>query len=131
MPFDATPDAQVTARDRVIRLRDFLAELPDERFDMGTWGAYDVGTKKLQHDCGTAACIGGWAERLFGRATDEPEAACASLGLDPCQGEALFYPPGHNSGRYTKARAVAVLDHLLATSDPGTVNGVVDWSVAK
>lgn len=113
MPFDAAAPAEVSARDRMIQLRDFLAELPDEKFDISLW------------HCGTAGCIGGWAETLFfGSAYsghDESEVG-EHIGLSVANAERLFYPLGYRYGRHTPAQAVAVLDHYLAT-------GEISWAV--
>lgn len=121
MPFDAAPPAEVTTRDRVIRLRDFIANLDDPRkLDMGCF-------EREVPECGTVCCIAGWANRLY-----QPDAnkslfgATASarhlLGLGFTQSHDLFYPTEYGTGRYTRDDAVKVLDHYLAT-------GKVDWSV--
>ncbi len=125
MPFDAQAPAEVTARDRVIQLRDFLETLPDERFNIayawtgpgGTWGTYE---QVKANECGTAACISGWAQVLFPREGNP-------LGVSAEQAVELFMPRGYDSDKtakkYTRARAVAVLDYYLTT-------GKIDWSVA-
>jgi hypothetical protein len=116
MPFDATPDAEVTARDRMIRLRDTIAGLPDDLFDMRHW------------HCGSAACIGGWVENLFFKRTVSESTAGEIIGLSLEQADDLFYPPPgivpEGYGGITRAHAVAVLDHYLAT-------GEIDWSAPK
>jgi hypothetical protein len=115
MPFDADPPAEMTARDRMIRLRDFLATLPDKQFNMGVWSR--------QLSCGTAACIGGWAEHLiFGEIDSErsERTVAAALGLSREQESELFYPDSYNR---TTAEAVRVLDYYLAT-------GEIRWDVA-
>lgn len=114
MAFDATPDAEVTARDRMIRLRNWIGGLRNEQFDMVHW-------------CGSATCIGGWARVMLGMRPGETENALRSwklrraLGLTTVQAEALFFPD--NMCGTTRAQAVAVLDHYLAT-------GEIDWGVA-
>jgi len=112
------------ARDNLMLVRNFLASLPPERFDMGDWGdGADV-------ECGTAACIGGWAERLlFGELYGRPTwLVGAEMGLSIDQSEDLFFlvgkqQPGLDFQDITTAHAVKVLDHLIAT-------GEVDWSKA-
>lgn len=114
MPFDST---ETTARDRLKILRDHIAGLSPEKFDMSEWR------------CGTAACIGGWTETLFAKKRLGESAVGALIGLNPDQSEALFYPdlpdPDGDARAWnaTPAEAVKVLDHLLAT-------GEVDWRVA-
>ena len=112
MPYDASPPAEVTARDRLIQLRDFLASVPPKEFSYITW------------DCGTSACIGGWAGRLFGLSHDESFSTPVAelLGLSGEQARELFFD-APIEWPITEKHAVAVLDHLLAT-------GTVDWSVA-
>lgn len=108
------------------RVRDHIAGLEPEQFDMGWWG--DI--NHPQHTCDTAACIGGWTEALLSnRALESTPEVGALLGLDAMASAALFYPDA--IGRFvplspstTTTQAVAVLDHLLAT-------GEVDWSVAS
>lgn len=114
MPFDAQVPAEVTARARMIRLRDFLAALPDERFDYGIPVTFE--------ECGTAFCIGGWARELFfrGLAYEDVHEIGRSVGLSEDQADELFYQA---DGEVTRTRAVAVLDHFLAT-------GEIDWTVA-
>lgn len=117
MAFDAETTERTVTRDRVMRLRDLLKTLPPEKFDMRNPGF-----------CGSPACIGGWALRLFMPDEADHESVSATaplLGLTAAQGFHLFFPSGF-TGAYSAspAQAVAVLDHLLAT-------GEVDWSVAK
>jgi hypothetical protein len=118
MPFDAQAPAEVTARDRMIQLRDFLETLPPEKFDMSKWG-FCMHAEDMRHDCNTAACIGGWADAMF---TDGDVLGSQRLGLTTLQERKLFLPAGYYHGSHTTAQAVAVLDHYLAT-------GKIDWSV--
>lgn len=135
VPFDSQAPAEVTARDRMIRLRDFLAALPDERFNMldlmidenGDPAGDNQSPAVFLSRCGTAACVAGWSNYLY-RAQDVeagPSAAAFDLGLNPRQRYDLFLPPRFitHSHEYTRTRAVAVLDHYLAT-------GEIDWAVA-
>lgn len=117
------------------RVRDVIAGLPDERFDMRDLYRKNgeethptsAGAGSLVRECNTAACIAGWTVALL--APEEARAADAVtamylLGLDERQRGALFMPPGyHQAGRYSRAQAVAVLDHLIET-------GEVSWSDA-
>lgn len=121
MPFDSeAPIAPSTVRDNLISLRDHIARLPVERFDMRDW-------------CGTAMCLGGHAAALFfdlpyGDFGGETAGMVAEvMGLKDDQADSLFTPrPGLlGAGPYcaTPVQAAVVLDHLIAT-------GQVDWSVA-
>ena len=107
-------------RENIKRVRDHLAELSPERFDMEVWGP---GPKALRHDCGASACIAGWAQAILSpRSTMDPWWKAERLfELSPEQSADLFLAPGHRDA--TTSQAVAVLDHLLET-------GEVDWSVA-
>jgi len=49
--------------DRLLRLVDFLRELPDENLDMSDWNKSGIVKKKP--GCGTRACIGGWSTLFF------------------------------------------------------------------
>lgn len=115
MPFGASEENN--ARSRLVRLRDFLATLPEERFDMRDWNQTD--------ECGSVCCIGGWTEHLFAGPGELSEEAVAELiGLDYLEGQTLFYPANYDRAwDATPAQAVRVLDHLLAT-------GEVCWEVA-
>lgn len=116
--------------ENIKRVRDHIASLPPERFDMTVYGGHvtedgDV-VEDLRadvSDCGTVACICGWTVAIFGvgEGLDDQSAACEVLGLTEMQGDLLFIPDPRN-GR-TSADAARVLDHLIAT-------GEVDWSVA-
>lgn len=119
MAYDAETTERTVTRDRVMRLRDFLKTLPDERFDMSQWGYHRT------HTCETAACIGGWANILFEEDFGQYHETGALLGLNFDEACALFEPDGWiDDKRFTTDQAVAVLDHYLA-------HGVIDWSVAK
>lgn len=143
MPFDASADVDpITAyrmktRDRMIALRNYIAELPPANFKMSTWYAHTF--DKAANTCGTCACIGGWAALLFELYHDEvsktpcinTEIVGQHLGLSSHNAWALFYPPGRlNTGsrefdayQATPAQAVKVLDHYLET-------GAINWRVA-
>jgi len=135
MPFDGNPPAEVTARDRMMQLRDFLDRLPDERFDYGTW----------QTPCDTCACIAGWQgilmqDRVPSREYGDPShrawrrRMAASLGLSEDDGYNLFVRAADmdddlvelfgDEGLPSRAQTITVLDHFLET-------GEIDWSVAK
>ena len=136
MPFDSEPAAEVTARDRMVRLRDFLAVLPATRFNMRylvSRGGQAECADPLT-DCGTAACIAGYALAMFFDNTDDAGAVQVAdcLGLTREQGDVLFLPHYHGgppASEYTVEWAVRTLDHYLATLDATGV-GIIDWSVA-
>jgi hypothetical protein len=133
MPYDAASSPEVTARDRMIRLRDFLAALPDGRFAMSTTGIANYET----HECSSAACMCGWAQALFYDRYRTPEEVGADMGLTLDQSARLFrlpsiagmslsdprFAPDMWAIRATRSQAVRVLDHYLAT-------GQIDWRMA-
>lgn len=136
MAFDAAtyeidPLTLTEPRDRLMYLRDFLRRLPAERFDMGRAGEPEDAESG---ECGTAACIAGWARAKFryagcSWAQDLDPLAADLFGLGEADAAALFYPVGaFNADRdyyaATPDEAAIVLDHLIQT-------GRVDWSVAR
>jgi hypothetical protein len=154
MAFDATdfrpapvdPATITDPRERLVFLRDFIAKLPAERFYIGNYVSTGDGrgwrgadsTENL-HDCGTAACIAGWAAFLFSREAvsarysedlDSPpvhDIAAGLIGLTEREADNLFVPMGPGFlawSQITNAHAAAVLTHLINT-------GEVDWSVAR
>lgn len=130
MAYDAQAPAEVTARDRVIQLRDFLETLPPEKFTMRRYFTGPGGVTIVPssfNECGTAACIAGWAILQFGDDDRKSHRSVAGglLGLSDEQAIALFDPEGNDGteaalNHFTRARAVAVLDHYLET-------GKIDW----
>lgn len=148
MPYDVAefkidPLQLTTPRARMEYLRDFLRALPAERFYIGNYvsvptpdGRRGGDSTEALRDCGTAACIAGWAAYLFDGSpiscalpntgeTEAHEAAAELLGLNEDEAYALFIPIVL-AGRWndiTNADAALVLDHLIRT-------GRVDWSVA-
>lgn len=146
MPFDAIgfeaaqPVKQLptTPRGRMEYLRDFLKELPDERFNIanlftGPDGAYISSTAPEElYACGTTACIKGWSHYLFSDVSKFGSAWGEELGLSEDDADELFMPGAHDDrpnnyaeapARYTRAAAVRVLDIYLAEQ-------VVDWERA-
>jgi hypothetical protein len=112
--------------ERLVWLRDFLARLPAENFDMGDFGParrWKPAEYYLEHRCRTPACIAGWASVLFGgRVGEDPgDVAERVLRLNGDDADDLFLGYDHHT-TYTPADAVKVLDHLLAT-------GEVRWDV--
>ena len=78
------------------------------------------------HNCGTVACIAGWADKvLTGRDPDvhSSDYAQGLLGLSAEQAIDLFVPSDWAKNTITPAHAVAVLRNLAET-------GEVDWSVS-
>lgn len=123
-------------REKIQELRDHIAKLPPEQFDMRQWRDYN--------DCGTVACIAGWAVEInkslfvgeYVPRSDIRGAARMVLQLSDLQAVRLFTPMEsshigvqNNPGAIqcdmqdvTTAQAVKVLDNLLLT-------GEVDWRV--
>lgn len=113
-----------------------------KRFHWPTWSGYISDPNRspdkitrVKHDCGTCACVGGWAVALFGyswwRSQSVADRARSLLGLSEDQSRALFYPTnapglhstwmGHSEDVPPQAAAM-VLENLLET-------GEVDWSI--
>lgn len=141
MPYDSTdfhiealpapvvdPKSLTTPRERLIYLRDFLRNLPREKFNMIGW---IVGGRRraqaMSHKCGTTCCIGGWAAVLFGTKNIDGVAAQNLLGLNDTQATQLFYGMGMRNYKLyydlTNSQAANIIDHLINT-------GEVDWSKA-
>lgn len=126
MPYDATAAPaevaeKIAARERLMRLRDHIAGLPPEMFDVDEWPSFHA---MMHAGCGTAACIGGWAQALYHARTHADIGDI--LGLTRDQVSRLFYPhelpDDYDWSDITPTQAVRVLDHLLTTED-------VDWNV--
>lgn len=123
-------------KERLLELADRIEVMPHvetlggrkapgkESFDMTTW------------HCGSAGCIGGWAEKFWGSDVEQDEdnppfsdnIAMEVLGLTHSQCSALFYPSEESSlsgdvpySDITPAEAATAIRKLVGT-------GVVDWS---
>lgn len=115
-------------RERLTILRDHLASLPDERVNMvalmldeqGRSQAYQKEPRALLAHCGTAACIAGWANALFGnrRIKQGAEDAEIYLGLTEEQSVALFEPEGFDiPDEYSRSDAIAAIQSMLDSPD--------------
>lgn len=117
-------------RERLTILRDHLASLPDERVDMrsagigadGNRSAWSITTPHaLLSQCGTAACIGGWANYLF--APESLGASCATaqklLELTNSQEQALFLPAlwADDLSILSRDDAIAAIQSMLDNPD--------------
>lgn len=96
-------------RDRLKILKDHLVSLPN--------GQVDMSIIREERDCGTVACIGGWADVLWPN-DDNP------LGLTFPQRDYLFTPRDPITGRswripsdYTRLDAIAALQSLIDNPD--------------
>lgn len=112
--------AKVRAKENLARLRDFIGTLPDEAFDMTTWGnsrLCESTVKSLPvHKCGSVGCIGGWAKFFF---NEDPEEPGNCLGLSDNQARALFYPDSISGwSSITRKQAMAALDNVIACGWP-------------
>ena len=101
--------------------------IPDLGFNMELLrGAADERYPDLSgHNCGTVACIAGWALAVAGK-DGGFEAAAEFFGFKDQEEEEsydfpLFFPGSPHYGT-TSSQAVAVLRHLAET-------GEVDWSI--
>lgn len=122
--------------DRILEIADLIeAGRDDMAFDMETYGTQN-------HDCGSAACIAGWANARYGKTGrasafkpvraaalndphDNPHGyAAETLGLSAPVASSLFVPNSCDEGvsifAVTADHAVRTLRHLAAT-------GEVDW----
>jgi hypothetical protein len=102
-------------RERLTILRDHLASLPDERVDMrwyvsGEGAGFPDAPVKLLDECGTAACIAGWAAYLF---EVSPEGAFEPLSLTADQSSELFFPDDFSCGHLTRADAITAINSML------------------
>lgn len=121
MAFDA--EVTVNARERFMRVRNLIAELPPERFNYNeAWADESMrrdGPIPI-HECHSNVCILGWARVLYGYVGHEE--AFYGLGLDPDTGYDLVFGAGPFNP--SRDQAVRTMDHLAAT-------GVVDWTVGS
>lgn len=124
---------------RILKLAD-LIEAGDDKlgFNMETYGsASGAYEDRSGHNCGTVACIGGWAVAAFGaygkgedvslsrviHTYDVPESARNLLGLEADTAARLFLAGGISSSDVTPAVAARCLRNLAET-------GEVDWEKA-
>lgn len=118
-------------RENMERLIAHLESIPDKAFHMCIWAE--------KHECGTVACIAGYAMMLFnpnewntyinrddsreardkfisdGRVTP-PKCARTALGLDLLQADDLFYPSGwywKDKTSTDRATAIEVLREVM------------------
>ena len=123
-------------RDRIKGLIVQLGKIPRSKFNMGSWlsGRWSrltnpnpnpIGLEK--HQCGTSACIAGWAMLMY---SDRPEDGGTALrqgqdllGLTSLQANSLFlaYLPNDSGqvpiGNITNKQAINTLERLLATGE--------------
>ena len=107
------------------KLISFISNLPPEQFEMSNW--------ERHAECGTVACLGGWAERLIDPV--EPmliTAIDAWFDIDTKASKRLFFMSGGIMGLHAFDRlepshrqqaAIAVLSRLRDEN-------VVDWHAA-
>ncbi len=79
---------------------------------------FNIGETQRQDECGTVACIAGWAAILAGR-----DAVCGFeiLGIGTSQKKnfgALIMPPNWFAGKYTVEQAAGALRNYLTTGEP-------------
>ena len=115
-------------------LADVIEALDPERFSMHHWWRTKDGRTNVdemptvEHNCGTAACIGGWAGAIFHphnreAAEDMWTIGEELLGLDYDRTNELFMPTGFSHEPFTQAHAVQTLRQLART-------GEVNWDHA-
>ena len=104
-------------RPRLEQLRQFLLELPDDRFRYECYfsdsEAYDDPVLIRNPECQTAACVGGWVIALFGCGPVRTPSVDAQRLLDLNDQEAgfLFLTCINHSSRQDAIRRI---DHLLS-----------------
>ena len=108
-------------RERIQKLIDLFETLPDEKVDMSTY--YGPEETSDPYACDAVACIAGWTvaalapERRSPDGWDVDEVAGDILWLDVKTWDALFYPKSFSLGLYTRADAIATLQHLMETGE--------------
>ena len=144
--------------DNVQKIIDLLEALPDHKFDMSAWIAKPADTEagqftpeQLKH-CGTACCIGGWAEVLRreeeGYKLEFHKNAGSALSYMTYSGEEyagnwigladwgerhdLFYAPDAPTGLFGihKENAIGVLKDMIArnsTTPDWSPEGPANW----
>lgn len=104
-------------------VRDKIASLLPEKFDMKEWANGSSRVGDIRHDCDSAACIGGWTDALFWPDEDgdvyriTPNFAYEQLGLTKQQGDDLFYPEEVPLSSITQQDAVTCLTRLIETGE--------------
>ena len=116
-------------KDRILALADLIEQQPHTDED----AAEGFTMESITHDCGTPACIAGWAaweasgrqsRDLYDIYADVEGQAREFLGIGYSEADVLFYPPFPVIyATVTPTEAAATLRHLAET-------GRVDWSVA-
>jgi hypothetical protein len=99
------------------RTIDLLSALPDERFNISSLRTNSVSDEELQHNCGTAACIAGWASLFHLAPIRVYYRAQYALGLDRQQAEYLFLPIGWDRQAWTREDAIATLIRFRDTGE--------------
>ena len=84
-------------------LRDTQADRDERGFCMSSWPNL--------HDCGTPACIGGWASRLLGYDWSLKDDGTAPGAHD------LFFPTGADWRAISMAKATIALRNYLTTGE--------------
>jgi hypothetical protein len=121
-------------KERMLKLADFIEALPPKQFNMQFWavnnnnvsGRRDVDPKTINpHQCGTTACIAGWAVYLFAKRdpVDQNywisfgEEAQDLLGLTLDQRENLFLSDcwGEAPEHITREMAAAKIRKMVAS----------------
>ena len=113
-------------RERIAEIRDYLLTVPEDEFDMLTWGNQNDTTGKVTVTCLTPACLAGHICAYY---SDDASTSFVSikaadiLGLNNKLTHDLFMPKGINAmvmREATPKDAAKVLDNYLET-------GKFDW----
>lgn len=140
MPFDSLPqEPQITTKsvfsplhtERLLELEALLrSDRARDHFYMAYHfldGGKDTGTEfpRDMRDCGTTACIAGWAAIHFGLKAANIYEVREHLGISFDMAHALMLSPGANGAISCRDPLIAadVIHHLIET-------GAVNWSLA-
>lgn len=116
-------------KENILKVADAIERhtIPDLGFNMGSWVDRRAHEDKSGHNCGTTACIAGWATAVAGgnlaklSISEVRDEAIAYLGVTRDQAFWLF---AGFRGDPEPPEAVATLRNLAET-------GKVNWSVVK
>lgn len=97
-----TKQQRRTGNNRLLKLADFLAKLPRNRFDYNYWVGVDWGGKQ-DLSCGTTACALGWAATM-------PTFRRLGLHLRQLMGDTARVCTPRNFGSYAASAEIFMLE---------------------
>ena len=117
-------------KDRIRKLADTI-EKCEAVYGDDQGGDYKFWMGEIQFDCGSPACIAGWAEHIFGEDTDFDLTYLLDISssdemelIEPRYKNHAYFPAvrSDHPGFITPQHAAKVLRHFAET-------GIVDWRV--